>query len=121
MPDNSKPSMMDDKRFEDVLADILLREEAGGRLDLSSVVRAYPDLESCLREYFCNREAFTRVADTVVPLPDLAPGSQFDGYEVVRQIDKGGRGAIYRVSDSELHRPLAIKVLLRELRGEPDA
>jgi hypothetical protein len=67
MPDNSKPSRLQDERFENVLADILLREEAGEPLDLSSVMRAHPDLESRLREYFCVRDAFRRVADNVVP------------------------------------------------------
>ncbi len=34
---------------------------------------------------------------------------------------QGGRGIVYRVSDPELHRPLAVKVLRPELRDDSDA
>jgi hypothetical protein len=102
-----------------VLADILLREEAGEPLDLSSVVRAYPDLESRLREYFCDRDAFRRIAEKVVRNGEtvseddyrggfpswsrdesaLGPGStiplQAGLYCVESEIGTGGMGEVY--------------------------
>jgi serine/threonine-protein kinase len=42
-------------------------------------------------------------------------------YQVVRPLGRGGMGAVYLARDLALHRVVAIKVLLREMRGRPDA
>jgi hypothetical protein len=55
------------------------------------------------------------------PLFVLAPGSRLAGYEVIEEVGHGGRGIVYRVSDPEMNRPLAVKVLRPELRCEPGA
>jgi serine/threonine-protein kinase len=130
MSDNGNQAPTRDAHFENVLAVILEEEEAGNPIDLSRVVRENPELETRLREFFCDRDAFDRVAHKLAPTAkhsevpqslELAPGSRFDGYEVLQEVDHGGRGVIYQVTDSELHRPLAVKVLRPELQGEPDA
>jgi serine/threonine protein kinase/Tfp pilus assembly protein PilF len=128
MPDtNSWPTP--DGRFEQVLAEILLAEEAGQPLELSSVIQTYPELETPLREYFRNRDSFDRLAPRLAPTaehrgappPEPPPDRHFGGYAVLEKVGEGGRGVVYRVSDRELHRPLAVKVLRPELRDEPDA
>jgi tetratricopeptide (TPR) repeat protein/tRNA A-37 threonylcarbamoyl transferase component Bud32 len=110
-------------QFERVLADILVAEERGEQLDLSAVMRTTPALEPKLREFFRNRAGFDRLAlgrAISVPL-DLPPGSRIAGYEIIEEIDRGGRGIVYRVRDAELNRSLAVKVLLPKLRDDADA
>jgi serine/threonine-protein kinase len=131
MPDDRLASTETEDRFERVLAGLLKDEEDGKRPDLSEVLRTAPDLETPLREFFRNRDAFDRLAPklaptaarpaAVVPQSDLPPDSRFGGYEIIKELGRGGRGIVYRVSDPELNRPLAVKVLRPELRDEPDA
>jgi tetratricopeptide (TPR) repeat protein len=119
-----------DSRFESVLAEIQQAEEQSRTIDPRHYLDRFPDLAEPLRDYFRDREWFARVADVLAPpamhtgMPpclELGPGSLFSGYTVVEEIGHGGRGVVYRVSDSELKRPLAVKVLQPQLRDEPDA
>ena len=41
-------------------------------------------------------------------------------YEVVSQLGKGGMGEAYRARDTKLGRDVAIKVLPREMSGDPE-
>jgi tetratricopeptide (TPR) repeat protein len=113
-------------RFEQVLAEFLLAEERGERPDPSELLRANPDLETPLGEFFRDRSRFDRLVPTVrdrgaPPPPEPPPVSHFGNYAALEQVGQGGRGSVYRVSDPELNRPLAVKVLRHELREEPDA
>jgi serine/threonine-protein kinase len=118
-------------RFEQVLAEVLQAEERGEPLALSELLRTAPELETPLREFFRNRDGFDRLAGQLAPPatqpgmpplpPDLPPGSRLGGYPILHEVGHGGRGVVYRVSDPELNRPLAIKVLRSELRADPDA
>jgi WD40 repeat protein/serine/threonine protein kinase len=54
------------------------------------------------------------------PPADLIPGNQFDGYEVIRELGRGGRGVTYLVFDAKLNRTIAVKVLLPEFQGHVD-
>src|SRR6516225_12120967 len=120
MPDNPNPSTVPDERFEKVLAEILLAEEAGEPLDLSRAVRTHPELEGPLREYFRDRDGFDRLASNpaptasrpaVPPPPDLASGSQFAGYEIVRELGRGGMGVVYLAQQRSAKRPVALKLI----------
>jgi serine/threonine protein kinase/WD40 repeat protein len=120
MSDKSLSTVPDD-RFESVLAGILLAEETGEPIDLSAVVREYPELESRLREYFRDRDGFDRLAPNLaatasqltaqaVPL-DLVPGSHFAGYEIVRELGRGGMGIVYLANQQSPKRPVALKLI----------
>jgi WD40 repeat protein/serine/threonine protein kinase len=120
MPDNANQPTTPDERFERVLAEILLAEEAGKPLDLSQVVQMYPDLEAPLREYFRNRDGFDRIAPRLAPtasravpppLPGLAPGSQFAGYEIINELGRGGMGVIYLARQQSARRLVALKLI----------
>jgi serine/threonine-protein kinase len=127
MPEIMMGSTVAEGRFEQVLAELLRNEEEGTPLDIAQAVETYPDLESSLREYYRIRAGFDRLAPSLAPtaprsvLPDLPPGTWIDGYEIVEEIERGGRGIVYRVRDAELNRSLAVKVLLPELRDDADA
>ena len=126
IPNGSQPR----SRLESVLAEIQQAEEAGRTIDQRDYLDSFPDQADALRDYFRDREWFAGVAPLLAPAarpgvpapqPDLPPGSRFGGFEIVEELDRGGRGVVYRVSDPELNRPLAVKVLRPELRDEPDA
>src|SRR5215213_3789004 len=50
----------------------------------------------------------------------LIPGTRLGPYEVIAQIGVGGMGEVYRATDTDLKRQVAIKVLPASLAGDPD-
>jgi Tol biopolymer transport system component len=50
---------------------------------------------------------------------ELQPGTRFGPYEIVSALGKGGMGEVYRATDTNLKRSVAIKVLPAEVATEP--
>jgi serine/threonine protein kinase len=50
----------------------------------------------------------------------LAPGTRLGAYEIVGLVGAGGMGEVYRATDTNLKRQVAIKVLPEELAADPD-
>jgi Tol biopolymer transport system component len=50
----------------------------------------------------------------------LTPGTRLGPYEIVAPLGAGGMGAVYRATDTKLHREVAIKVLPDALANDPD-
>ncbi len=50
----------------------------------------------------------------------LAPQTQFDHYEIIAPLGKGGMGEVYRARDSRLNREVAIKVLPSDFGQDAD-
>src|SRR5262245_12233016 len=50
----------------------------------------------------------------------LTPGTRLGAYEIVGLIGAGGMGEVYRATDTNLKRQVAIKVLPEELAADPD-
>jgi Tol biopolymer transport system component len=50
----------------------------------------------------------------------IAPGAQFDHYEILSQLGAGGMGEVYRARDTRLDRAVAIKVLPAEFAHDAD-
>ena len=53
-----------------------------------------------------------------VPLVSFAEGSRIGPYEIAAQIGRGGMGVVYRATDTNLKRGVAIKVLPESLVGD---
>jgi serine/threonine protein kinase len=50
----------------------------------------------------------------------LAPGTRLGPYEVIAQIGAGGMGEVYRATDTNLKRQVAIKVLAASFATDPE-
>jgi serine/threonine protein kinase len=50
----------------------------------------------------------------------LSPGTRLGPYEVTGSIGAGGMGEVYRATDTNLKRPVAIKVLPDSVAGDAD-
>src|SRR3974390_953796 len=49
----------------------------------------------------------------------LAPGQKLGPYEVISPLGAGGMGEVYRARDTRLERIVALKILPKELSGDP--
>ncbi len=59
--------------------------------------------------------------DETGSLTILEPGSVFAGYRVEGVVDRGGMGVVYRATDEDLNRTVALKIIAPEHTKNPDA
>ena len=87
------------------------------RLDLDSLLAA----DEALRSSFLESPAVAQmVPDLAIPRrKTLAPGTKLGRYQVVALAGSGGMGEVYRARDTQLPRPVAIKVLPADLSSDP--
>ncbi len=82
------------------------------------------EVRSLLAHYQAKDELLDNVklADLVTdrgPLPVFESGEQVGNYEIIHLLGKGGMGEVYLARDSRLSRKVALKILPRELAGDP--
>jgi serine/threonine protein kinase/WD40 repeat protein len=133
VPDDPSNPATFPSQLESVLAEILQQEEEGRVIDVEGYCRSFPELAGPLRDYFCNREHFARLAPVLAPTPaqqradpegetgqpsSFPIGCRFGGYEILEELGRGGMGIVYKARQLEPSRPVALKII-RTDRLEP--
>lgn len=127
----------DESPVDAAIAEYLTAAQAGGTPDPREWLRRYPELADELRAFFADQDDFERLAQTLRTAVDAAgsgraasaadstagleppPGMpsarhprRFGDYELHEEIARGGMGVIYRASQVNLGRPVALKMIL---------
>jgi serine/threonine-protein kinase len=94
-------------------AELELRLKAGEPARAEDYLRRYPELTEQPLIVASLIEAEHRHQGKVP-----APGCDFQDYELLERVGRGGMGEVFRATDPVLRRDLAVKVLRAELRGD---
>jgi eukaryotic-like serine/threonine-protein kinase len=62
----------------------------------------------------------TRPCDGYSSIMDDLIGKQIDQYRIEALLGEGGMGAVYRALDSNLARPVALKIMHRQFATQPE-
>jgi WD40 repeat protein/serine/threonine protein kinase len=101
------------------------RYRRGERPSLQEYIDRYPELAEEIREFFPamvemeqvkgDRDAVVRAAAAGTG----APLGRLGDFQILREIGRGGMGVVYEAEQVSLGRRVALKVLSRQLRGDP--
>ena len=113
-----------EEALAELLESLLVRQAAGGEVDIDAVCAEHPELAAGLRELW----AAVMVCDAVADYEDSLSGSagpsdaeldaielprRFGDYELVEELGRGGMGVVYRGRQTSLDRTVAIKMISR--------
>jgi len=87
------------------------------------VARRYQSASEILTDLGGDTPSNASVVQTTAVLPEaLGPGSQFGPrYTIESLVGEGGMGKVYKARDNELDRTVALKLVRRELAGDPNS
>jgi tetratricopeptide (TPR) repeat protein len=103
-----------DSRLEEILLNYFQAVDAGRPPDRRQFFDQYPDLADELRAFFSNQDA------ALGTTPNTALPAQVGRCQLLGELGHGGMGAVYRGRDTDLHRDVAVKVLLERHRDRPE-
>ncbi len=141
----SEQNLSDEQRqqiADEFLAEYLRRVEAGEAVDRDEFLRLHPEVTDLLRAYFAGADSMQRLKTEISAAPSprgdetIAPRGptdstmtpagpfsilprQFGRYRVEKLLGAGAMGAVYLAHDTQLARPVALKV--PRLSGNEDS
>lgn len=106
-------------RVQQVVAECLQRRSSGEDLSDELVIASHrdlmPELGQALRKLRLVAQARRRAAEDAPTRPHAASATEpplpFEGYEVVREIHRGGQGVVYEAIQKSTRQKVALKVL----------
>src|SRR5262245_37908550 len=107
-------------RLDDLAQEFAARLRAGEHPSLQEYIERNPDLADDIRELFpalAQVEQAGEIASVVEP-PQQPGLTHVGGYNIVREIGRGGMGVVYEAEQVALGRRVALKVLPRSALGD---
>jgi hypothetical protein len=104
-------SLSPEERLEDALAPYFQAVDAGRVPDPREWLARYPDLADRLEAFFAEQERMERFAEPLLPPADPGSRPEFDDFEVLEELGRGGMGVVYRARQKSVPRPVALKVI----------
>ncbi len=124
-PGTETPSASRAQALWRVIDDCVCRREQGEDLSDAQVIAAHPELMPELQEELAGLHlirrarvevdadsALTSPSVSVGPAPGEPPQTRFPGYEIIREIHRGGQGVVYEAVQRSTKRTVAVKVLI---------
>ncbi|HEY3246049.1 MAG TPA: serine/threonine-protein kinase [Phycisphaerae bacterium] len=120
------PSADREARVGLILQDVVARRSAGHDLRDHTVVAAYPELMPELGERLrelavvesarraaelTNTSANAATLEVFRPAAEALPATALPGYEIIREIHRGGQGVVYQAIQKATKRKVAVKVM----------
>ncbi len=98
-------------------AEFVRREEVQSPIDVPSFLDRFPEYRDELERQIAFHHSLNDVSnvadqDDEQAADGIRPRLQIPGYEILREIGRGGLGVVYLARDTQLHRLVAIKMLL---------
>jgi tetratricopeptide (TPR) repeat protein len=118
-----------DGRLAQVLVDVLTRRAAGEEIDVGALAAAHPELTPALGEKLRVLRLLERAergaADVVQEAEPQSVSADvlrraLPGYEILREVHRGGQGVVYQAVQQATKRAVAIKVLSGGPFASPD-
>ena len=118
--------------LHEIIADYLTADESGRPLDRQAWLAAHPEFADELREFLDDHERLLRAVRCQHPTGDSSrpidgepgetiawempgiihpAGSMIAHYEIIKELDRGGMGIVFRARDTRLDRQVALKMI----------